>query len=460
MPKKLALPRSALVAAGRPRGLTHGLFRFPAKMHPPLVRTLLRRYTKAGDAVHDPFVGSGTLIVEAIALGRRASGADIDPLAVFVAKAKTTKYDCEKLEATFARLQERLAKARRPKEDIIKRDRKDLSGHHTSRVLRSLGFPEIPNRDHWFNRYVVVDLARLFHLVRTTRMARAERDFFTACALAIVRTVSRADPIPSSGLEVTKRMRELETKGRAIDVLAQFERHTKRHLKGARELAEALDDTTRAPRLLVADVRRGNLRARHLGSGRKFKCIITSPPYIGAIEYLRRHRLERYLQTGKNGEQLNRAYIGRRFHVDLNGAHNTADLDDYNWYRRLEKRDEGSAQATLAYFSELGRVLRRLRHLLRNDGRLILLVGDVRLKKVRIPIGLTIADLLRDHYKLTAWRTYPLRNRYMSYARHNGDGVAHETVLVLKPRHQVVRRKRPRTQADRRGRRGNGRRAG
>ena len=42
--------------------------------------------------MYDPFMGGGTTIVEASALGRRAVGTDINSLAVFLTEVKTTVY--------------------------------------------------------------------------------------------------------------------------------------------------------------------------------------------------------------------------------------------------------------------------------------------------------------------------------------------------------------------------------
>ena len=41
----------------------------------------------------DPFMGGGTTLVEALALGREAVGFDISALATFVAEVKTTVYE-------------------------------------------------------------------------------------------------------------------------------------------------------------------------------------------------------------------------------------------------------------------------------------------------------------------------------------------------------------------------------
>src|SRR6266567_1634070 len=71
-------------------GLTHAFYRYPARFSPIFARAVLETFTKPGDVVLDPFMGGGTTLVEARALGRIAMGLDINSLAVFVTRAKTT----------------------------------------------------------------------------------------------------------------------------------------------------------------------------------------------------------------------------------------------------------------------------------------------------------------------------------------------------------------------------------
>jgi adenine-specific DNA methylase len=80
--------------------LTHQLFRYPAKFHPPVVAKLLEQYTRPGDLVFDPFPGSGTALVEAMIRGRRSVGSDIDPVAAVVSPAKTRRYDLDEVDKT------------------------------------------------------------------------------------------------------------------------------------------------------------------------------------------------------------------------------------------------------------------------------------------------------------------------------------------------------------------------
>ena len=68
----------------RVSGLTRNFYRYPARFSPKFVRAAIEIFSKPGDLVLDPFMGGGTTVVEALALGRKAIGTDISSLAVFV----------------------------------------------------------------------------------------------------------------------------------------------------------------------------------------------------------------------------------------------------------------------------------------------------------------------------------------------------------------------------------------
>ncbi len=71
-------------------GLTHNFYSYPARFSPELVKEIYKNFSSPGDWIFDPFMGGGTSIVEALALGRYALGVDINSLAWFVAVSKTT----------------------------------------------------------------------------------------------------------------------------------------------------------------------------------------------------------------------------------------------------------------------------------------------------------------------------------------------------------------------------------
>jgi hypothetical protein len=73
-------------------GLTHNFYRYPARFSPRFVRAAIQAFSHPDDLVLDPFVGGGTTLVEALALGRHAIGVDISSLATFISGVKTTLY--------------------------------------------------------------------------------------------------------------------------------------------------------------------------------------------------------------------------------------------------------------------------------------------------------------------------------------------------------------------------------
>ena len=72
-------------------GLTHTFYRYPARFSPTFARSAINAFSRTGDVVLDPYMGGGTTVVEAFALGRRAIGADINSLSCFVTRVKVTQ---------------------------------------------------------------------------------------------------------------------------------------------------------------------------------------------------------------------------------------------------------------------------------------------------------------------------------------------------------------------------------
>jgi len=85
---------SRIVAKNRTRSinqyLTHWIYPYKGKFHPQMIRALLNIMgLSEGETVLDPFVGSGTLALEAQLLGINSVCFDISPLCVLQTKVKT-----------------------------------------------------------------------------------------------------------------------------------------------------------------------------------------------------------------------------------------------------------------------------------------------------------------------------------------------------------------------------------
>lgn len=74
----------------------HRLHPYLGKFVPQLVEIFLRKYRPR--VVCDPFCGSGTTLVEAMTLGIRSVGCDISPFNCLLSKVKTEQYDLRLLE--------------------------------------------------------------------------------------------------------------------------------------------------------------------------------------------------------------------------------------------------------------------------------------------------------------------------------------------------------------------------
>lgn len=71
-------------------GHTHTFYRYPARFSPQFARAAIKLLTRPGDTVLDPFMGGGTTAVEALVSGRRFVGCDVNALARFLVRVKTT----------------------------------------------------------------------------------------------------------------------------------------------------------------------------------------------------------------------------------------------------------------------------------------------------------------------------------------------------------------------------------
>ncbi|MHA2247407.1 MAG: DNA methyltransferase [Candidatus Hodarchaeales archaeon] len=87
--KKINSINEALPTSGHlPMYVMHKFF---ARKQEDVIREYIRTYSNKGDIVLDPFCGSGVMIGEALRLGRKAIGIDINPVSIFITK-NTIKY--------------------------------------------------------------------------------------------------------------------------------------------------------------------------------------------------------------------------------------------------------------------------------------------------------------------------------------------------------------------------------
>ncbi len=255
--------RAALSARSTTSHLSHGIHYYKAKFFPRLVRSVLtmsaRRLGDGPCRVLDPFVGSGTTLLEAATLGLPSTGLDLDPLSVLISKAKLDAWgmDGKELAEEAARITELLA-----------------SGAPGRMLDEPIEFPQ------WLmkNRKMTADMA--VHLSREIRTLQAASTAFAPEVSSLFRVLM------SDAIARRVRMRFLGTGvGRFSLSFGRtpapeiFARSLARSVKTAAAM-EWLRETL-GIRLADAQVVEGDAR-RVPGRLGYFDIVLTSPPYLPA----------------------------------------------------------------------------------------------------------------------------------------------------------------------------------
>jgi hypothetical protein len=319
--------------------LTHGFHAYPARMHPETARVVLEALAPAGGVVLDPFVGSGTVLVEARVRGLRGAGTDLNPLALRLADVKTRRVGAE----ARARFVETLGLVGEASEERVRG--------------RAPALAPLPKHEvGWWDGHVLKELAGLREEILAVPDAD-EREAMVLVLSAIVVKFSR-QRADTAEERVERRIR----KGLPTEFFVR---------KG-RELAERwawLDDAcpprSPAPRLLLSDAR---ALPRTLGPDFAADLVLTSPPYGGTYDYVD-HHARRYAWLGIDPRGLAAHEIGAR--------------------RRVSDDAHGAAR----WDAELSDALASIAAVTRPDALVVLLMGDGEARGELIAADTQIAQL-------------------------------------------------------------------
>lgn len=399
---------------------THGIHKYPAKFIPQIPRFCIESCSKVGDIVLDPFMGSGTTLLESYISGRESYGIDIHPLARLIAKVKTTPIDPVRLDT----LSERLV-------DSIRRD----SGANTDMI------PEIPNRQHWFREDVLAELATIKKHIWGLPSSDY-KDFFKICFSSIVRKVSNSDDdslIP----EVTSFQKKLDEQGKtSYDALSKFENTVNNRSIDAADLwrisKEVAERFRRPPSVKII----GNDARDIQLEDSSVDLAVTSPPYASAVHYVSVHKLEMYwLGLITETAVLDSRVVGTaRAYVSEYGS----------WQPRTEipalrkvldemiVKDRKSAYIVYKYFDEMRKNFDEVNRVLKRNGNYCVVVGENTFRRVRIPTYRILADVAaRSGFELSNLFVYDVINRHLDIPRWNDSRIEKDHILVLR------RRRRP-----------------
>lgn len=145
---------------------THAIHSYPAMMMPRIARNVIQEYATSESIVLDPYMGSGTTLLEGMVENvGKVIGFDLNPLAVLISTAKTTKFNLEKI-----------------KKEI------DNLDYHLS-VLSNYEHPSFTILESWFKQENIDELARLKAVINNIEDSDV-RLFFSVVFSETVRHVS------------------------------------------------------------------------------------------------------------------------------------------------------------------------------------------------------------------------------------------------------------------------------
>ena len=186
---------------------THCYHTYPAMMIPQIARTLIEKYKPKGrlDLILDPYMGSGTTLVEASLAGINSIGTDLNPLARLMGKVKTTLYNNESILKQFREIQTELI-------------------FYTKDKVKERNFDRISNYSFWYNEDTLLKLSYLSQLIKNVK----DKDFFNVVLSEVVREVS----FTRNGEFKRYRMNEASIAKFNPDTFTLFEKKALRNIEG------------------------------------------------------------------------------------------------------------------------------------------------------------------------------------------------------------------------------------
>lgn len=244
----------------------HQLAPYIGKLKSSIAADLIKSYSKKNDLVVDPFAGSGTIPLEAIALGRRSFGADISPYAAILTQAKTGSLP--KLVDALEQVDAYLAES-------------DL-----------LPDPDLRKIPRWVRTYfhprTLKEVCRFVQVCKTNDNA-----FLLACTLGILHHQRPGFlSYPSSHL-----VPYLRTKKFPRDLFPDMYAYRDLRSRLLAKVTRALSRAKFSPQDTDATFSFTPIESTRFPN--EFDSIITSPPYMNALDYGRDNRLRLWF-LGKN----------------------------------------------------------------------------------------------------------------------------------------------------------------
>lgn len=362
---------------------------FPARMAPHLAYDEMAELPP-GRTILDPMAGSGTVLRQAVELGHHALGLDVDPLAVIMARVWTTPI----AQATVQAECERLLK-------IVQHEcgaRRALPWIDSDKETRDFV-------NFWFAEPQQSRLRAIAYCLHSNE--GPSEPVRNILKLALSRIIVTKDRGASLARDVSHSRPHKVRETNDFDVLVEYRRATERILRALRV------DKMKGS----AQVATGDARKMCSVPDRSIDLVVTSPPYLNAIDYIRGHRLAlvwlgytvpelRQIRADSIGAE--RGLPGANAPEVVNRIH-----DALGMHGELPPRFQ---RITRRYAADLQKLMAQIERVLAADGKAVLVVGNcyVRGTLVDNAQGVREAGAASGLPLLRTWtRDIPIHHRYL-----------------------------------------------
>ncbi len=390
----------------------------PAKSIPEIPRWFLCKYASVPHIVLEPFAGSGTTIIESIKSRASVYWLDYNPLSRLICRVKTQRFNLNDI-----------------REEISKILKISTFQKHAPEQVK------FSNKDFWFQKPVQEALEILReHIMNSKETVQS------VLWLAFASTVRKSSDMNDGMILAARRSHIKEIpKLEREDVFRYFHMYAQKAFEAVSGWQEYLNGSSseNVQELPLYDSRNIN---------GKWKCdsVITSPPYINAIDYVWASKFELhwlgFVQSDQERLDLYSKEIGTERIPSIEyknlgklGHKKIDQLIEDIYYARKYKASKGQnhlrARVVYKYFFDMKCHLASCFSMLKKGGYYCFTIGDIsKICGVEIPVASILSELACEAGFRKVFRFYLLlKNRKLNIPRNvNWAGtINHDTTVVL-----------------------------
>ena len=334
----------------------YGIHPYPAMFHFLVVRRLLQNFSEENALIFDPFMGSGVVAGECLISKRDFIGYDINPLAVLIAKVRTTPIPTSQLLKLLPSIEKRYREAEPSEIDF-------------------------PNIDYWFTPEAIASLSKLLTSISDIEDENC-RDFFKVAFSETVRRVSLTD---YNEFKLIRRKNGLSQD--ALEVFRQVS------LRNIGLLGEFYKNFPPQKSNLKLEIR--NILSEPIPVEKEsIDLVITSPPYGDSkttVAYGQFSRLS--LRWLGMEERVDRESIGSKGkEIELGLPSEIL----YEVLERIAEKDEKRAREVFSFYHDLFQAISVIGEKVKRGGYVAFVVGNRRVKGEELPTDKISADFFQS----------------------------------------------------------------